>query len=291
MVDKRPFAKIDTAYHMNLKWYKMQRAMQDAMPDASPVALRHAVRLCRDAHHASILYCRQNGTDGVFPVAAIKILTNILDPEEDAALTYLFESGMWINHPGGMAEVRDYLDHQTPSEEMKSKSDSARKAARARWSKNAERNAERINDVQCREEERREEESNTSPNGEVGASSEAPAHSKEEKRASRIKADWMPSQEIIDTLKAEYPNLDYRAEHQNFIDYWIAKPGQAALKLDWDATWRRWMRKAGKEQAEKASRPPYRNQNQIMADIRRDADARTSAMQGNALNLIEGSTQ
>ena len=161
MVDKRPFAKIDTGYHMNLKWYQIQRAMQDAMPNAMPNAIRHAMRLCRDAHHASILYCRQNGTDGMFPVAAIKLLVSVLDDEEDAALTFLFDSGMWINHPGGMAEVRDYLEHQTPSDEMKTRSDAARKAAKARWSKhadrNADRNAERIDDAQCREEERREE--------------------------------------------------------------------------------------------------------------------------------------
>lgn len=93
------------------------------------------------------------------------------------------------------------------------------------------------------------------------------------KKGTRIKADWHPSQSVIDTIRDEYPGLDLRAEHQNFIDYWLAKPGQAALKLDWDVTWRRWMRKAGKEQSEKRN-SGYRNQNQIMEDIRRDAQAR-----------------
>lgn len=30
---------------------------------------------------------------------------------------------------------------------------------------------------------------------------------------------------------------------EDFRDYWIAKPGAAALKLDWSATWRTWVRK------------------------------------------------
>ena len=127
-----------------------------------------------------------------------------------------------------------------------------------------------------------------SPNGErVGASDEAPSHAGTEKRGTRVNPDWYPEQPTIDIIQAEYPDLDLRAEHQDFVDYWRAKPGKIALKLDWDATWRRWMRKQGKEQAEKATRGGYRNQNQIMADIRRDAHQRT-AKQGNALNLIEG---
>ena len=38
-------------------------------------------------------------------------------------------------------------------------------------------------------------------------------------------------------------------EHQIFGDYWRAQPGQKGVKLDWDATWRNWMRKAHKDLA------------------------------------------
>lgn len=122
-----------------------------------------------------------------------------------------------------------------------------------------------------------------------GASNEA-APPKQEKRGTRIKPDWMPPQNAIETLRAEYPALDLKAEHQSFVDYWLAKPGQQALKVDWAATWRRWMRKAGKEQAEKAT-TGYRSQAQIMAAERERAAQQTRAMQGNALNLIEGTQQ
>ena len=35
-----------------------------------------------------------------------------------------------------------------------------------------------------------------------------------------------------------------RSQHRQFIDYWIAQPGQRGTKLDWDATWRNWMRRS-----------------------------------------------
>jgi hypothetical protein len=125
-----------------------------------------------------------------------------------------------------------------------------------------------------------------------GASDEAPARAGTEKRGTRVNPDWYPEQPTIDIIQAEYPNLDLKSEHQDFVDYWRAKPGKIALKLDWDATWRRWMRKQGKEQAEKATRGGYRNQNQIMQDIRRDAAIRDQQRetQGDALRLIEGET-
>lgn len=171
MADQRPFAKIDVGYHWNKKWFEIDRALRLAMPDALPSALRAAVRTARDAHHASILYCRTHATDGIFPVQAIKMTCGIFDEEEEAALTALFEVGMWINKPGGMAEVRDYLEHQTDSATTKTRSEAARKAAKARWAKHAERNADRSADSNAdriaeerRGEERREELTPLPPN-------------------------------------------------------------------------------------------------------------------------------
>jgi len=38
-------------------------------------------------------------------------------------------------------------------------------------------------------------------------------------------------------------DLDADAVYGAFSDYWISKPGQYGLKLDWMATWRNWLRK------------------------------------------------
>lgn len=67
------------------------------------------------------------------------------------------------------------------------------------------------------------------------------------KRGCRIPENFMPTQETIDQIRAEFPYLSSEAliaEHRKFCDYWNAKTGAQATKMDWDATWRNWMRKS-----------------------------------------------
>ena len=154
MADKRPWAKIDAGYMMNRKWFQIERSMRTAMPNALPIAMRTAMRLARECHMASILYCVQGSTDGEFPVSAVKAIVGVTEPDEEVAITALFESGMWINKPGGMAEVKDFLDHQTPSDKVRQKSEAGKKGAAVRWGKNADRNADRNAEEKRREEKR-----------------------------------------------------------------------------------------------------------------------------------------
>lgn len=74
--------------------------------------------------------------------------------------------------------------------------------------------------------------------------------------ATRIPDNFYPSPEMQEWFKAQrldaaIPNP--RAEHENFCDYWRAKGGPDARKVDWPATWRRWMRTAA-ERATRAGR-------------------------------------
>ena len=60
----------------------------------------------------------------------------------------------------------------------------------------------------------------------------------EQSRGSRLPAQWIP----------EAAFGPYQAsELAKFRDYWVAKPGQGGVKLDWDATWRNWMRRASEQ--------------------------------------------
>jgi len=64
----------------------------------------------------------------------------------------------------------------------------------------------------------------------------------ERSRGSRLPADWTPSEEQLDFCRAERPDLDPAATAARFRDFWIAKPGAGGVKLDWNATWRNWIR-------------------------------------------------
>lgn len=58
---------------------------------------------------------------------------------------------------------------------------------------------------------------------------------------------WEPDREVINAMQAEFPHLNLWQEHQVFVDYWRGVPGARGRKRDWNATWRNWIRKAGKQ--------------------------------------------
>jgi uncharacterized protein YdaU (DUF1376 family) len=60
--------------------------------------------------------------------------------------------------------------------------------------------------------------------------------------ATRLPADWKPSEEEIDYCKTQRPDLILEKVVENFSDYWHAKGGASARKVDWSATWRSWVR-------------------------------------------------
>jgi len=47
--------------------------------------------------------------------------------------------------------------------------------------------------------------------------------------------------------RRECPDVDGRFETSQFIDYWVAKAGKDAVKLDWSRTWQTWMRRAQRD--------------------------------------------
>lgn len=62
------------------------------------------------------------------------------------------------------------------------------------------------------------------------------------KRGCRLPADWVPSE--ADIAFAEERRINWRREAESFRDYWTAKAGADACKLDWGATWRNWVRRS-----------------------------------------------
>lgn len=63
-------------------------------------------------------------------------------------------------------------------------------------------------------------------------------------RATRLDRAFIPSPDARAAILAEHPDIDLRREHAKFVDHWTAVSGQRGTKLDWDATWRNWMRRA-----------------------------------------------
>ena len=62
------------------------------------------------------------------------------------------------------------------------------------------------------------------------------------KLGSRLAQDWVLLKTWGEWAQKERPDIDVRKVAEQFKDHWIAQPGQKGVKLDWQATWRNWVR-------------------------------------------------
>jgi hypothetical protein len=91
----------------------------------------------------------------------------------------------------------------------------------------------------------------TDTDTETDISPSTDGESRREKRArgTRLPEDWQPTPELLAYANSRgWHGQALADEIENFRDYWTAKTGASATKLDWPATFRTWIRKA---------RPPH----------------------------------
>jgi hypothetical protein len=88
-------------------------------------------------------------------------------------------------------------------------------------------------------------------------------------RGSRLESDWQLPEDWRMWARTNYPaSTDEQVFDQaaQFRDYWCAKPGAQACKLDWEATWRNWCRK-GLSAAGTVRKPQYTGSYRQSADV------------------------
>jgi hypothetical protein len=71
---------------------------------------------------------------------------------------------------------------------------------------------------------------------------EKEAETKRGTKGSRLSADWVLPEDWESWARQERPDLNPQKVGEQFKDFWIAKAGAAGVKLDWQATWRNWVR-------------------------------------------------
>jgi uncharacterized protein YdaU (DUF1376 family) len=88
-------------------------------------------------------------------------------------------------------------------------------------------------------------------------SNQEPEKRAEAARATRLPPGWFPGDVLKAWAEKERPDLDLNRVVAKFRDHWISKPGKDGLKLDWDATFRNWVR-----EERSGNRPP-----QLLVDL------------------------
>ena len=74
------------------------------------------------------------------------------------------------------------------------------------------------------------------------------------KRGCRLPDDFCP--DLAWAVAEGLSPSEAQTEASQFHDYWISKPGQAGVMLDWPATWRRWVRNQLKRRPASRASPP-----------------------------------
>ena len=207
-------------------------------------------------------WCGKHLTDGVIPATQVKLFKGT-----NSQINALISARIWIEdrseNGAKVYRFHDWNNYQpTREQKLKEREESAERQRKSRERKRAEQ-AQRENvtrdshvtpsrdshechtRVSQRPDPTRPDPTRTSK--EVPSSRDTTAKAdganKPAKKNHPIPEDWMPKQSTIDKMRAERPDLNLEAEHQNFMDYWQSITGAKARKADWDKTWLVWMRK------------------------------------------------
>jgi hypothetical protein len=60
-------------------------------------------------------------------------------------------------------------------------------------------------------------------------------------RGTRLPDGWRPTDETIAKMRARFPAVDFKLEHEKFTNHWRSQPGAKGRKSDWEATWCNWI--------------------------------------------------
>lgn len=172
-------------------------------------------------------WCAQQLTDGRVPDSILSLL-GMRKRDADA----LVQAGLWHEVDGGY-QFHAWSEYQPTKEEVEAERAANRKRQR-RHRDNAVSNGV-TNGV-----------TNTVSTPVSHGTPTRPAPTNKEsgarKRGTRLPENWLPSPLTRQAMAKEFPSVDLKMEHDKFTDYWAAKAGKDGTKLDWDATWRNWIR-------------------------------------------------
>lgn len=177
-----------------------------------------------------------NLTDGFVPFNIISVLGAT---KSDAKA--LAANGLWLETDSGWI-FKDWEQYQPTAASVLADREAA--AERMRRVRSRERSGE-----QNSNEPRTFAEGSPTPTrpDPLPTESKDSVGTKTSKRGSRIREPFTISDEMRSWAATELQGFNVDAETTIFVDYWRAAAGARAVKADWVATWRLWMRRAFNE--------------------------------------------
>jgi hypothetical protein len=191
--------------------------------------------------------------EGYLPdVADIAWAMRVSETVAETFLVTLQGNKLIVRVGGGRLRLHDWDDHQKRSD---SSTDRVRKFREKRQKHNetldetacnvSETVQSRVDTEKNREEKRREEEREQVRELTQILEPVSSKAKQTQKRGARwpddatVPDDWISEGEAYRDM-AGHPPLDLRAEAMKFANYWAAKSGGSATKIDWKRTWLNW---------------------------------------------------
>jgi hypothetical protein len=195
--------------------------------------------------HAVWTVFDQHSTDGKLTGYTPEIMDHVIG--FDGFSQAMIDVG-WLEMDGDETLVMpEFTEHNGKSGKRRAEDQKRKRDARKTSANSPQDDGQDADKKRTREEKRR---SNTPLNPPKGKS----------KRGERI-PDNFPTDDDLLWATQEFPAVDHNHESAKFRDYWISVPGQKGCKLDWQATWRNWIRRAaenGKGKTQTEPNPPSR---------------------------------
>ena len=118
---------------------------------------------------------------------------------------------------------------------------------------------------------------------------ETEAEVKRGTKGSRLSADWVLPEDWGNWARQERPDLNPQKVGEQFKDFWIAKAGAAGVKLDWQATWRNWVRNQRQERLNPADIAKVTVPSKVERDpalLKLDEDMKTAKPNPEVIRLL-----
>lgn len=198
-------------------------------------------------------WCSRYLTDGVMPMEVWSRFGNRRHRDELVRVAHVH-----IAEDGKSVEFHDYLDHQRSRQQVedlrRKRSEAGRKGGKA----GSKTEASASPSAQANEKQNgtivREQRTDT----EVLPSEALSEQPEPRKRGTRLPDDWRPSQDMIARAREDFPSVDLRLETEAFCDWFHAKSGKDATKVDWNVAWRGWIRRTYQRNQERNTQRPAR---------------------------------
>jgi hypothetical protein len=185
------------------------------------------------------LWCLASQNDGVLPAMSAMAFKLRMKPQHVAVVIAELSAAGLIDREGD-----EYRPHNWDKRQYKSDTDktAADRAKRYR-DKNRDRHAPVTRDAD-RDDNALRERPETEADTEQKQIPSLRSGSAPAKRGTRLPDDWAPSSDDWREATGKLGHQGSVFELSKFRDHWKAQPGQRGVKLDWNATFRNWIRNA-----------------------------------------------